>query len=371
MSKVIGICNLHDDPRLGLLTDHRPCGAVPFLGRYTLIDFTLSNFSNSHINDVYVLIKDGILPIQRHIGSGAIWTNNTKRGHINLLVNESGLFSPKFNTDLANLRHNLSLDETDFDYAVIAPSFMLGCIDYRPIIKAHEESEADVTVVYSHFENADEEFINCDKLKIGASGKILKSETNIGKNDEADISIESFVVSKKFLKKMMNDSTKVSSLYTIRQMIAYYVEQDVGVIKGYKYEGFVLPMLDFEHYVKHSLNLLNYRVRSKLFSNEWPIYTTSHNTPPSLYGKSAEVKNSFIANGSVIKGKVENCIISRDVVIEKGAVVTNCIILPKSVVGKDVHADYVVIDTNAVVSTVKEVEGTEDKPLFIVQGAKI
>ena len=117
--------------------------------------------------------------------------------------------------------------------------------------------------------------------------------------------------------------------------------------------------------------MLNYHIRSQLFDAEWPIYTTTHNTPPTLYGKSADVRNSFIANGSIIKGKVENCIISRDVIIEKGAVVTNCIILPRAFVGKDVHADYVVIDTNANVSTVKEVEGTEDKPLFIVQGAKI
>ena len=371
MSKVIGICNLHDDPHLGLLTANRPCGAVPFLGRYAIIDFTLSNFSNSHINNVYVLIKDGILPIQNHIGSGAIWTNNTKRGHINILVNEQGLFSPKFNTDLANLRHNLPLDEVDFDYAVIAPTFMIGCIDYRPIIAKHEETGADVTVVYSHFDNTKDDFINCDRLKVGANNKILKIETNLGTHAEGDISIESFIVTKKFLKKLMNDSVKVSSFFYLRQMIAYCVNEDIGDIRGYQYDGFVFPMLDFEHYVKNSLNILNYRIRGTLFSNDWPIYTTTHNTPPSLYAKTAEVRNSFVANGSVIKGKVENSIIARGVLIEKGAVVTNSIILTGAVVGKDVNANYVVIDAKANVSTVKDVEGSEDKPLYIVQGAKI
>lgn len=371
MNKVIGFVNLHDDPHLGLLTKNRPCGAVSFLGRYAIIDFTLSNFSNSHINNVNVLIKDGILPIQNHIGSGAIWTSNTKRGHINILVNEDGIFSPKFNTDLANLRHNFDIDDTDFDYALIAPSFMVGCIDYRPIISAHEESGADVTILYSHFDNADEEYINCDRLKINGSGKVTMIETNLGKLDEANISLESFIVSKKFLKKMMNDVPKISSMYSLRQMIAYYVNNGVGDIRAYKYEGFVFPMLDFEHYVKHSLNILNYRVRSTLFSEEWPIYTTTHNTPPSLYAKTADVKNSFIANGSVIKGKVENSIISREVLVEKGAEVTNCIILPGATIGKDVKANYVVIDVKANVSTIKEIEGNEQKPLFIVQGAKI
>ena len=121
MKKVIGLCNLHDDPHLGLLTDNRPCGAVTFLGRYGIIDFTLSNFSNSGIEKVYVLVKNGILQMRNHIGNGSIWTNNTKTGFINLLINEKGLFSPKFNTDIANIRLNLPVDEIDFEYAVIAP----------------------------------------------------------------------------------------------------------------------------------------------------------------------------------------------------------------------------------------------------------
>ena len=107
MKKVVGICNLHDDPNLGLLTENRPLGAVTFLGRYGLIDFTLSNFSNSHIDNVYVLVKRGITQMRNHIGNGAIWVNNTKKGFIRLLLNEKGLFAPKFNTDIANMALNI------------------------------------------------------------------------------------------------------------------------------------------------------------------------------------------------------------------------------------------------------------------------
>ena len=91
MRKVIGICNLHNEPSLGGLTEKRPLGAVTFLGRYGLIDFTLSNFSNSHIERVYVLIRNGIVALRRHVGSGAIWTNNTKLGFIELLLNENNI----------------------------------------------------------------------------------------------------------------------------------------------------------------------------------------------------------------------------------------------------------------------------------------
>lgn len=371
MNKVIGICNLHDDPHLGQLTAKRPCGAVSFLGRYGLIDFTLSNFCNSHIDRVYVLVKSGILAMRSHIGSGAIWTNNTRRGHVSLLLNEEGLFSPKFNTDIANIRKNLSFDDVDFDYAVISPSFMLSSMDYRPIIDAHVESGADVTIVYSHITNASEDYHNCDRLKFASDGKIVKIDTNLGRTAEADISLETMIVSKKVLKKIISEAPKVSEMFNLRDMVKHYNAEGSLVMRGYKFDGFVIPMLSMENYFKHSLNMLNYHIRSQLFDAEWPIYTTTHNTPPTLYSKSADVRNSFIANGSIIKGKVENCIISRDVIVEKGASLKNCIIFTRSEIGKDVKLRNVLSDKGAKIYEVKDLQGKEEEVVYISQGARI
>ena len=372
MDKIIGICNLHDDPKLGVLTDSRPCGAVTFLGRYGLIDFTLSNFSNSGIDQVYVLVKNGVTALRNHIGNGSIWTNNTKLGHLSLLFSEEYLATPKFNTDLLNMKNNLHVDELDFDYAVIAPSFMLASIDYRPIVEAHKESEADITIVYSVIEDTDEEFTNCDALKIGLNNKVSEVETNLGKGKKVNISLESFIINKKALQKILNDYSKVSELYSLRQMISYYVNKDRHLdIRAYKFDGYVVPMLTLDHYVYESFKLLSYHNRNKLFLPDWPIYTTTHNTPPALYDKTADVTNSFIANGAVIKGKVTNSIISRGVTIEKGAELTNCIIFTSSKVGKDVKMQFVVTDKNANISTIKELKGEPSRILYIKQGAKI
>lgn len=371
MKKIIGICNLHDDPHLGLLTENRPCGAVSFLGRYGLVDFTLSNFSNSHIDKVYVLIKSGILQMRNHIGNGAIWTNNTRRGYIKLLINEKGLFNPKFNTDIANIKLNLSSKYDDFDYAVVAPSFMLASIDYRPIIEAHEASKADITIVYSHMKSTDEEFINCDKLKIDKDGKVLKIDTNLGRNVEADISLESFVISHDALKKIIHLAPQVSELFNLRQMITYLVRENMLDVRAYEFDGYVAPILSFDHYVKCSFDLLDFETRKQLFLEDWPIYTTTHNTPPALYKETSQVKNSFIANGSVIKGKVLNSIISRDVVIEKGAVVKNCIIFTGSIVGQNVKLENVLADKGTVIDQIDELHGEENKFLYIKQGAKL
>lgn len=373
MKNVIGICNLHDDPNLGELTASRPCGAVSFLGRYGLIDFSLSNFSNSQIDRVYVLVKNGILSLRSHIGNGSIWTRNTKRGFIKLLINEAGLFAPKFNTDIANMRLNLPLEETDFKYAVIAPSFMLASMDYNPIVESHIETGADITVVYSHMVDTDEEFINCDRVKYNSKNEIIKFDTNLGRTSEADISIESIIINKDVLKRIMDEANDISQMYNLRDLIKYYVNEKPGTfnVVAYKYEGFVVPVLSMQHYVKHSLNLLNPAIMSQLFCEDWPIYTTTHNTPPALYGATADVRNSFVANGSIIKGKVINSIISRDVVIEEGAVVQNSIIFTKSEIGKDARLEYVLTDKNVKVQTVKKLSGSKEKALYIKQGVKI
>ena len=370
MRKVIGICNLHNEPSLGGLTEKRPLGAVTFLGRYGLIDFTLSNFSNSHIDRMYVLVRNGMVALRRHIGSGYIWTNNTKLGYIEMLLNEKGLSNPVFNTDINNIKANLPLDEIDFEYAVFAPSYMLASMDFRPIVEAHEESGAEITCVYKHIDNTDKEFIRMDKYKV-VDGKITKSTPNIGRGAEADISLRTYVISKKTLKKMLADSTKISELFSLKDLINLYIEDGDHLICGYKFEGYVAPILNLQNYVNHSLELLNYHIRSQLFLENWPIYTTTHNTPPALYGKDADVQNSFIANGAIIKGKVQNCIISREVVVEKGAELKNCIIFTKTEIAKDVKLEYVLSDKNVRIKETKKITGAEDNVVYIAQGAKI
>ena len=370
MRRIIGICDLHNEPSLGEITAKRPLGAVTFLGRYGLIDFTLSNFSNSHIDRVYVLIKNGIVAIKRHVGSGSIWTNNTKLGYIELLLNEKGVRYPSFNTDINNIQRNIPLDEIEFEYAVIAPSYFLSSMDFEPIVEKHIASGADITCVYKHVDNADVEYLRCDKLKI-SDGKVAKSQKNLGRSKEADISLDTYIISKKVLKKIIADSVKVSELFSINDMINFYIEEETLNIAGYKFEGFVVPILSLKNYVEHSLDLLNYHIRSQLFLDDWPIYTTTHNTPPALYGKDADVKNSFIANGAIIKGKVHNSIISRDVVVEKGAELKNCIIFTQTQISKDTKLEYVLSDKSVVFKEVKKLQGDPDNIIVIKQGAKI
>ena len=370
MSNVIGICNLHNEPHLGEITKNRPLAALSFLGRYGIIDFTLSNFSNSHIDRVYVLVRKGIVSIRKHIGSGSIWTNNTRLGHIELLINEKAISNKPFNTDLNNLKTVIDVEELDYEYAVIAPTHFLSSMDFRPIIEAHKNSGAQITAVYTHVNNANRQFVNCRKYKVDGD-KIVDSTRNFGRTEEADISLETYIINKKTLRKLLKDSEKVSQLYSINDMINFYINEKTLDINGYCFDGFVVPILTLDDYINHSLDLLNYHIRSKLFLEDWPIYTTTHNTAPALYGKDAEVQNSFVANGAIIKGKVINSIISREVVIEKNAEVKNSIIFTKTLVSKEAKLDHVLCDKNVKIINAKRISGTDDEVIVISQGANI
>ena len=371
MHNVIGICNLHNEPHLGDITKNRPLAALSFIGRYGIIDFTLSNFSNSNIDRIYVLCKKGIVAIRKHIGSGSIWVHNTIRGHIELLINEKGLSNKPFNTDINNIKQGMDLDEIDFDYAVIAPTYFLSCMDYRPIVEQHIRSGAAITAVYKIVNDADREYINCDKYKFDENGRVIEVNKNLGGHRDAEVSMDTFILSKEVLKKILAESEQVSGMYSIQDMVNYYISERTLEVMGYRYDGFIVPILHFGGYVYNSLNLLNYHIRNQLFNPDWPIYTTTHNTPPALYGEFAEVQNSFIANGAVIHGKVVNSVISRDVVIEKGAEVRNCIIFTKATIGAGVKIDHLLCDKKSVVSKSKKVSGTDEEFIYIPQGERI
>jgi len=370
MAKVLGFCNLHDAPRLGKLTEKRPIGTVSFLGRYGLMDFTLSNFSNSGIDRVGILVDRYLHSVISHVRDGSIWINNTKTGSQRLFYNEN-MPSHKFNTDINNLLANsLHFEDQDADYVVFAPSFFLMSIDFRKYLDMHIESGNAISLIYKKSKNAKEEFLNCDVVKV--ENHLVKNfAINTGRAKEANVSLEIFIFNYKTLVELVNRTREISTLFNIRDLVNYCATNNLYNVNAFSFDGYVGTVLTFDDYVKVSMELLSYENRKQLFKEDWPIYTTTHNTPPALYGPNAVVENSFVANGSRIQGTVINSVISRDVVVEEGAVVKNCILFSGTKVGKNSKLQYVVADKNVKIKEVKEVEGEEDHFTYISFGANI
>ncbi len=370
-NKVIGILNLYDSPNLGPLTETRTLASTSFLGRFALMDFPLSCFTNAGFNNINILVKDNFRSVAKHVGSLKTWVNNTKIGRQNILINEKGIRNPKDNTDLECLLQNdWVLYEANAEVVVIMPAHILTQMDLRPIIKEHLKSETDITIVYSHINNADETFSTSNILKI-KDGKVISSKKNNQKEKEVDISLETYVIGVNTLQRILHnaDLLKYKSL---KKVVEILVKTKGARVSAFEYSGYCRCFDTFDHFVEYSFELLDYNVSKGLYGKvqdkAWPIYTLTHNTQPTLYGKNAVVKNSFVANGAKVNGKVENSIISRDVTIGNGAVVKNSIILTGTYIDPDAKIENAVIDKYCRVASKVVIKGRKSSLIYVEQG---
>ncbi len=368
MSKILGIVNLYDSPSLGGLTRNRTLGSTSFLGRYALMDFALSNFTNSHIDEINVLVKDNFRSVAKHVGTLKTWVNNTKIGRQNLLINEKGIRDPKYNSDLNALRENdWIFYDSDFDYVVITPAHILSNIDFNEVIDFHKKNNAEVTIVYKEIEDADKTFLTSNIVTLDGN-QITGYVKNTGKVAKANVSLRTYILSaESFVKWLRHRDYRDAT--SLRMLIETIIEEKEEIITGYKYDGYARCVDSFEHFVEYSFEFFDPEIADSVFRHEWPIYTCTRNTKPAIYGPKSSVKNCFVANGAKIDGKVENSVISRYVEVEAGASVKNSIILTKGVIKKGAHVENAVVDKYAIIEN--DVIGTQDEHVYVPQGKKV
>lgn len=370
--KVLAYLNLHHAPGLGPLTRSRSSAVVSFLGRYAFMDFMLSNFSNSGFDRIATLVDQHPHSVLKHLGSRNTFNINTKIGMEIVAYNEGGSKAgPRYNTDIANIVFNdWILEQTEPDYVVVAPSYFVLPLDFRPIIKQHILNKAPVTAVYQNVTNAKTEYIGRGVYDINSDGHVINFTRNKGEKNERMIALEIYVFNVETFKYLVAEAQKISSFYTLSDIVAYQAMNGLRV-DTFEYVGYVRCIDSYQHYFDYSFELLNYKVRRQLFIPNWPVYTVTHDTPPAKYETSAQVNNAFIANGSLIAGTIKNAIISRNVKIEEGAIVENSIIFTDSIIRRNKTINYAIIDKGADISVATELSGTPTDILYVRKGDKV
>ena len=368
MAKVIGYVNLHSDVSLKGLTERRPLASVSFLGRYGIIDIVLSNFSNSNIDNVGVLIKEKPRSLFKHMANGNAWNFNSKNGGVQLLYDEKYAGNGMYNNDINNIVENIAFFETNKpDYVVVAPAHIINTMDFSELVEAHAASGNAVTIATQKVKDADVNWIGCDYVKLDSDTKLVTQlETNMGNAKNRMISLEAYVFSAKTFEKFLKTAEKVSPFYSIRDMLAYSLdERRIGV---YEYKGYVRCINSYQAYFNVCLEFLNYEVSTQVFHANWPIFTNTNDTPPTKYKEHSCVRDSMIANGAVVNGTVEHSIIGRAVIVGDGAVIKNSIIFSGSVIDPGSVLENVIMDKRARVKNMKNLKGELKEPLFIKEG---
>lgn len=370
MKNVLALVNLHDSQELGLLTEKRPLATTTFLGRYAIIDFALSNLSNSGIDDLGIMIKDNSRSIIKHIRNDNTYLKNTKTGVINLMINEEGIHNPFFNTDLNNIIQNdYFLYDTDAKYILIVPAGVIYQVDFKEVIDEHIKYGKKISVVYKKDKDCAKKYFGLNKITINALGNVQKAEKIDPKDNEALVGLKTYVINKDALKEFIKKAKQLSNVYTLDELLYYLQKYTDTEIHAIEYKGHVAYPHTLEQYYDLSMTFKDLfgKIDDKSAEKAWKIFTGTHDTRPVLYGEDCEISDSLISNGCTIRGKVKNSILGRNVKVEEGAVVENSIIFSDVIVKKGIHLNKVIADKLVHFETKEEVGDGKDL-VFIPQG---
>lgn len=347
------------------MEDYRPIGAFSFLGRYRVVDFPVSNLSNSNIDRIQVYVSQNPRSLAEHLSYGQHYNINAKRGKLQLLFNQDSRVNAIYNTDVAAFMDNIEvIERMQQPYVVITPGNMIFKQDFQQLLQQHVDSEADVTLLYHKTDKADDWYRNCAVLDLNRQKGVKSIHRNDGSIPNRNIFMDTYVMKKEMLISLIRDAKKHSSIFNLTDILN--LEHDSLDIRGAQHKGtYMAAIYDLRSYFRANMELLHYDIAQQLFSSDWPIYTQTTDATPVHYYEGASVVNSMVANGSSIYGTVENSVIGRGVEIKKGAAVKNCLILGHSVIGENVHLENQIVDKWAKIINAKELTADPDYPGYV------
>ncbi len=361
--------NIHDN-ELSVFTKTRTFGAVPFGGRYRLIDFVLSNMTNSGITTVGVVARNNYHSLINHLGSGKEWDLSRKFGGLTIYPPYSTTTGKSlYNGRLEALKNVYNyIQRAREDYVVMSDCDVICNIDYSDVLDFHNRLEADITAVYHRADVSGLSSKNAVTYRIDGEYNI---KTRVGGHFSGtqNLSMSMWLLKKGLLLEIIDEAISTGLQSFERDILA--VNPAKLKIVGYNFEGYAKQIISTVDFHQANMNLLSSSVRSELFKKDRPIYTRVYDAMPAKYEEGAKVKNSLVANGAVIMGTVEDSVIGRNVYIAKGAKVRKSVLMQGVVVNEGSVVNSALIDKETVIRPRQTVSGSEAFPFVAPKGSII
>lgn len=353
------------DLRLNELTEFRSVPALPFGGRYRLIDFILSNMVNSGMINVGIATNINYSSLMDHVGSGAPWDLNRKiYGLFMLPPYVRGGSSNVSEGSIDQLYGVLTfLRRSRQEYVLLASGRTVCNMTFDEALEKHIENDADITVIYHDKKEKDEQLSRGAVYEIDENGRVTGIEINPRYPKTTFESMGMFIIGRLKLIELIEDAYSRGSHDFVRDILISAIRENK--VCGYEYKGFVGIIDSIASYYENNMKLLTKEVRDELFGAENRIYTKVKDQVPTQYGQSSSVSDSLIADGCVIEGNVENSIIFRGVYIAKGASVKNCIVMQNTVVEEGCEIENVIIDKECTLRESKRLIGQPSYPVIL------
>lgn len=370
-SRAMGIIfpNMHDANIPELITN-RTMASVPFAGRYRMIDFCLSGMANARMTNIGVIVRKNYQSLMDHLGNGREWDLSRKRGGL--------VIFPPYGNDMGELYHGrvealamaLGYLQHSRESLVVMSDCDIACnIDYKELVESHLASGADITAVYEKVPIKEGMQKDNVTFSINDDGYVTELRNNDYRKGVQNLSMNIYVIGREFLIALIKDAMVRGETHFERQVLPRNLK--VMKIKAYECDCFRSRIYDMRSYYDESLRLLDHTNIEKLFPEERPIYTKVRDEAPVRYAIGSKVSDSLVADGCIIEGTVEECVIFRGVRIGKDAHLRNCVIMQGSEIKNGAVMENVVTDKDVVIGEGQNIRGSRSFPVFINKGSRV
>ena len=372
MNDVMGIVyTSKDDLTLRELTSQRAVAAIPVAGRYRIIDFTLSSLVNSNIRNVGIIAQKNYHSLMDHLGSGKDWDLHTRNNGLFILppflTRENG---GEYNGVLDALRANFDyLRRSRQEYVILTNSDYIMNTSFEPMIQQHIRTGADITLMYKKVTPEITEFSSSSRtnhcyLNIDDNNVVTDIEINPNAATYDNLYLNVMMIKRTMLIYMVDQVISHGSHDLYADVLRPFINSGALKIKAYEEKGYYRRIETIRGYFNFNMDLLKPGVRKELFNGN-PVYTKTRDSIPTIYRNNAKVTNSLVADGCVIDGEVENCVLFRGVTIGKGARLKNCVIMQDGYIEEDVELENVIFDKAVTIRSRGRLIGQKQYPIVI------
>lgn len=337
--------------RLGVLTKNIAKPAVPFGGKYRIIDFPLSNCSNSGIYTVGVLTQYKPLDLNNHIGIGDPWDLDRRDGGVSILPPYQEEKGGDWYKGTANaIYQNIEfVDRYDPEYILILSGDHIYKMDYYKMLDFHKENNADATIAVIDVPIEEASRFGIMNTREDNSIYEFEEKPSIPKSTNASMGIYIFnwSVLKRYLRE---DEMDLKSDNDFGKNIIPSMLNSGKKLMAYPFNGYWKDVGTIQSLWEANMDLLKLDNKLNLYDREWKIYSQNEVRPAHYIGENAKIINSLIVEGCIINGKVENSVLSQGVYVGKNTVIIDSVIMPNVQIGDNVRIEKSIIGNNAMIN---------------------
>ncbi len=336
--------------RLGVLTSSMAKPAVPFGGKYRIIDFPLSNCVNSDIDTVGVLTQYRPLALNAYLGTGQHWDLDRTNGGVFVLPPYMTEHDGRWYSGTANAiwQNRSFLEQYDPDHVLILSGDHIYKMDYTKMLKFHMANEAAATIAV--LEVPMEEAHRFGIMNTDETGRIVSFEEKPKAPKSNNASMGIYIFNWKILREYMaRDDADPNSENDFGKNIIPAMLNAGEKMVAYPFEGYWKDVGTIQSLWEANMDLLGETPVLDLNDPAWRIYTRNPVMPPHYTGRDAEVKNSLVAEGCVVRGKVTHTVLFCGVKAEDGSTIVDSVVFPNAEIGKNCLVKKAIIGENAVI----------------------